>query len=157
MIRGEVFVRYRYNELSLRQVAEGYSSNSTNLIIACIDKAVVRNFFRDWKWINIGLVVSEALYKLPKEQRKKMVVDIVRNAIEKVHEDNIVLENIDILFFPEYSLDVVKTLQMVGKNKRLLVIWDGHCKNGVLTYSKPDYPDFHKYKIKDYGVYCITK
>lgn len=44
MIRGEVFVRYRYNELSLRQVAEGYSSNSTNLIIACIDKVVVRNF-----------------------------------------------------------------------------------------------------------------
>lgn len=150
-------MRYRYNELNLRQVAEGYTKNIGNLIVACVDKAIVKNFFGDWKCINIGLVVSEALYKLSKDQRKKMVADIVRNIIEKVPAKDIVLENIDVLFSPEYSLDVIKTLQMAGKNKRLLVIWDGHYENGMLTYSKPDYPDFHVYKLSDYGVYCITK
>lgn len=150
-------MRYRDNELTLRQVAYGYTKNTGNLIISCIDKAIVKSFFGDWKWINIGLTVSEALYKLPKEQRKKMVADIVRYVVEKVPAKNVVLENVDVLFSPEYSLDVIKTLQIAGKNKKLLVIWDGYCENGVLTYSKPGYPDFHMYKLKDYGVFCITE
>ena len=65
----------------------------------------------------MDLSCLEALYKLPKEQRKKMVVDIVRNAIEKVHEDNIVLENIDILFFQNIRLMLSRLCRWLERTK----------------------------------------
>lgn len=148
---------YGDNELSLRQVAQGYTSNAGNIMVACVDKEQVKAFFSNWKWINLGLVVSEQLCRLPKEQRKRMVADVVINAIKKTPSRNIVVENIDLLFSPEYSLDVIRTLQLAGKNKRLLVIWAGDYQDGVLTYAQPDCPDFHRYEIKNYGVCCITR
>ncbi|MCM8899932.1 BREX-3 system P-loop-containing protein BrxF [Caldicoprobacter algeriensis] len=150
-------MEYVNDQLSLKQVAQGYTSNAGNVMIACVDKELVKSFFSNWKWINLGLVVSEQLCRLPKEQRKKMVADIVINTVKKEPSKSIVLENIDVLFSPEYSLDVIRTLQLAGKNKRLLVIWAGEYEDGMLTYAKPDCPDFHRYEIRNYGVSCITK
>ena len=146
-----------YGDLVLKEVAKDYSTNSYKLIIACVDRNLVKLFFSDWEWINLGLVVSEQLHKLPVEARSHSIVDIVRNELSNISCDNIVVENIDLLFSPEYSLDVLKLFTLLGKTKRLIVIWDGTFKDGLVTYSEPGSKDYHKYEIKNFNAYCITK
>ncbi|NSW90669.1 MAG: BREX-3 system P-loop-containing protein BrxF [Firmicutes bacterium] len=143
--------------LMLKEIAEGYSVKSQKVIIACVDRDILKYFFSNWEWLNLGLIVSEHLLKLPKEARKEEIVDIVRKIIEVTDSENVVIENIDVLFSPEYSLDVIKLFTLAGKNKRLIILWEGTFKNGILTYAEPGYDDYHSYEIKNYDAYCITK
>ncbi len=143
--------------LKLEQVAKGYSSDRGSLIIACVDKDIMKALFSGWQWINLGLVVSERLLSLDKDSRKQAVSDIVKGIIDKTQSDRIVIENIDLLFSPEYSLDVIKLFTMSGKTKNLIILWEGTFKDGVVTYAEPGYEDYHRYEIKNYDAYCITK
>lgn len=143
--------------LILKEVAEGYTVNSYKVIIACVDRNMLKLFFADWEWLNLGLLVSEQLCSMPEESRKQNIVDVVKKVINGTASDNVVVENIDLLFSPEYSLDVIKLFTLAGKNKRLIVLWEGTFKDGMITYAEPDCEDYHKYEIKNYDVYCITK
>jgi hypothetical protein len=143
--------------LKLEQVSKGYSSSGGNIIIACVDKDMMKTFFSGWEWLNLGLIVSEQLCSLDKGSRKQAVVDIVKKAIDHVQSDRVVIENIDLLFSPEYSLDVIKLFAQVGKAKNLIILWEGAFKDGVITYAQPGCRDYHRYEIKNYDAYCITK
>lgn len=142
--------------VKLEQVAKGYSSDRGSIIIACVHKGIMKTLFSGWEWLNLGLIASEQLCSLDKGTRKQAVVDIVKKAIDHVHSDRVVIENIDLLFSPEYSLDVIKLLVMAGKAKNLIILWEGTFKDGVITYAEPGCGDYHRYEIKNYDAYCIT-
>ena len=143
--------------LMLKEIAEGYTVDSNKVIIACVDKNIVKAFFSQWEWVNLGLALSERLITIPKESRKQSIVEIVKKQVDDTALENVVIENIDLLFSPEYSLDVIKLFTLIGKTKRLVVIWEGAFKDGVVTYAEPDSQDYHRYEIKNYDAYCITK
>jgi hypothetical protein len=140
----------------LEQVAKGYSTDSGNVIIACVDKHVMKMLFSGWEWLNLGLLVSQRLINLDKSIRKQAIVDIVKEVIQNTQSDRVVVDNIDILFSPEYSLDVIKLFIMAGNNKNLVILWEGTFKDGMITYSEPGYSDYHIYEVNNYNVYCIT-
>ncbi len=143
--------------LMLKEIAAGYATNGHKIIIACIDRNTLKTFFADWEWLNLGLRVSEQLCSLPKELRKESIADIVSKVVNDTAADNVIIENIDLLFAPEYSLDVLKLLTLAGKNKRLVVLWEGSFKDGVVTYAEPGCEDYHRYEIKNYDACCIAK
>ena len=147
--------------LTLSEIAEeytaGYAANGKKIIIACVERDVLKCFFSDWEWLNLGLIVSERLLKMPKEARKQGIADIARKAIEGAVSGNVVIENIDLLFSPEYALDVIKLFTLAGKNKCLVILWEGTYRDGILTYAEPGCEDYHCYEIKNYDVYCVTE
>jgi hypothetical protein len=143
--------------LLLRELAENYTLSKQKLVIACVERNMLKTLFSDWEWLNIGLVVSEKLLKFPKNLRKQNIVEIVKELIDNTQSERIVVENIDILFSPEYSLDVIKLFVLAGRSKTLVVNWCGKIEDGFITYSEPIYEDYHRYEIKNYDVYCITK
>ena len=143
--------------LKLEHIAKGYSADRGRVIIACADKDFMKVLFSDWEWLNLGLVVSKRLLSLDKDTRKQAVADMVKEAIRNTRSGRVVVDNIDLLFSPEYSLDVIKLFIMAANNKNLIILWEGTFKDGMVTYSEPGFGDYHIYEIDNYNAYCITK
>jgi len=143
--------------LKLEHIAKGYSADRGRVIIACADKDFMKVLFSDWEWLNLGLVVSKRLLSLDKDLRKQAVADMVKEAIRNTRSGRVVVDNIDLLFSPEYSLDVIKLFIMAANNKNLIILWEGTFKDGMVTYSEPGFGDYHIYEIDNYNAYCITK
>lgn len=100
-------------------------------------------------FVNIGLMLGERIYKA-KEEGAPVKISNELDAILGEELNDITLTNTDILFSPEYELDVIKLLLLVGRNQRLYVEWPGEIAGEKLTYSEPGRFDFKEYNIKDY-------
>ncbi len=143
--------------LKLELIAKGYKTDRGSVVIACADKDFMKVLFSDWEWFNLGLIVSQRLLSLDKDMRKHAVADMVKEVIRNTRSDRVVVDNIDLLFSPEYSLDVIKLFIMAADNKNLVILWEGTFKDGIITYSEPGFKDYHVYEINNYNAYCITR
>jgi len=63
---------------------------------------------------------------------------------------NLLLKNTDVLFNPDYGVDVIRLLLHIGRNRKLFVIWPGEVTSTRLTYSEPNRFDYGEYNINDY-------
>jgi hypothetical protein len=99
--------------------------------------------------VNIGLILSERMYRSKVDGSRVSIVNELDAILEEKQRD-IALANIDILFTPEYELDVIKLLLQVGRNQRLYIQWPGNVNGEKLTYSEPGKFDFKEYNVKDY-------
>lgn len=100
-------------------------------------------------FLNIGLMLGEKMFNakavgLPANISNEL------DAILGEEQSDFTLGNTDILFSPEYELDVIKLLLQVGRNQRLYMQWPGEITEEKLTYSEPGRFDFKEYNIKDY-------
>ena len=66
-----------------------------------------------------------------------------------------IIKDIDVLFNPEYKVDVLKILTEARKRKRYSVIWPGRCENGKLIYGEEGYLDYRTYDIENYDITCV--
>jgi len=99
--------------------------------------------------VNIGLMLGERMYKAKADGSPVNIASELDSILGDKHCD-ITLANTDILFSPEYELDVIKLLLQVGRNQRFYMQWPGEIIGEKLTYSEPGRFDFKEYNIKDY-------
>jgi hypothetical protein len=99
--------------------------------------------------VNVGLQLSERMYKAKTEGSPVSITSELDDILGEEHRD-IPLTNIDILFAPEYGLDVIKLLLQLGRNQRFYLPWPGELVGERLTYSEPSRFDFKEYSVKDY-------
>lgn len=100
-------------------------------------------------FVNIGLMLGERLYKAKADGSPVNIANELDATRGEEHHD-ITLANTDILFSPEYELDVIKPLLQLGRNQRFYMQWPGEITGEKLTYSEPGRFDFKEYNIKDY-------
>jgi len=99
--------------------------------------------------VNIGLMLGERLYKAKADGSPVKIANEL-DAILGEERRDMTLVNTDILFSPEYELDVIKLLLQLGRNQRFYMQWPGEITGEKLTYSEPGRFDFKEYNIKDY-------
>ena len=99
--------------------------------------------------LNIGLLLGERMYKAKADSSSVSIVNELDAILGEEYRD-ITLENTDILFSPEYGLDVIKLLLQLGRNQRFYLTWPGVIAGEKLTYSEPGKFDYREYNIKDY-------
>ena len=100
-------------------------------------------------FINIGLMLGERMFNAKAEGLPANISNEL-DAILEEEKSDITLVNTDILFSPEYELDVIKLLLQVGRNQRLYMQWPGEIAGEKLIYSESGRFDFKEYNIKDY-------
>ena len=100
-------------------------------------------------FVNVGLMLGERMYKAKADGSPVKIANEL-DAILGEERRDMTLVNTDILFSPEYELDVIKLLLQVGRNQRLYMQWPGEINGEKLTYSEPGRFDFKEYNIKDY-------
>ena len=67
-----------------------------------------------------------------------------------------VIKDIDVMFSPDYKIDVLRILITANKQKPINVIWPGRYADGKLYYSEENLPDYKVFEVSDYDIYCVV-
>lgn len=103
---------------------------------------------------SVSKPLAEALLAC-KPNRRSMKLEQIFNNILDTLPDGAVIKDIDVLFNPDYKVDVLKILIESRKRKRYSVIWPGRCEDGKLIYSEEGFPDYKTYNIENYDITCV--
>lgn len=87
-----------------------------------------------------------------KPNRRSMKLEQIFNTVLDQYPDGVTIKDIDVMFNPEYKVDVLKILIAARKRKRYSVIWPGRLEDEKLVYGEEGYPDYKVYKIEDYDI-----
>lgn len=118
-------------------------------IIYCYpDKAMVDSAF------SMNCVLAEKLSAL-KPKRRTMRLAMCFEGILKMLPDNTVIKDFDVMFNPDYKVDVLKIMVDACKRKPFSIIWPGKCEGGRLFYAEEGYPDFKTFSVEEYDVTCV--
>jgi len=78
------------------------------------------------------------------------------NEVLRELPDGVIIRDFDVMFNPDYQVDVLKILTDARRHKEYSAIWPGEKKDGKLIYSEEGYPDYKTYEIENYDVTCIV-
>ena len=84
-----------------------------------------------------------------------MKLEQIFNTVLDRYPDGVAIKDIDVMFNPDYKVDVLKILIAARKRKRYSVIWPGRLEDGKLIYGEEGYPDYKVYEIADYDITCV--
>ena len=65
---------------------------------------------------------------------------------------NSTIKDFDVLFNPDYQIDVLQLLIAACKKREFSIIWSGTYSNGKLMYAEPGYADFKTYLLNNDGM-----
>ena len=104
--------------------------------------------------VSLNVQLAEKLSKI-KPQMRTMRIENCFNQILAVLPENTILKDYDVLFCPDYRIDVMKVLISACKKKPFQIIWPGKYEDGVLYYAEEGYKDFKTYSIEEYDITCV--
>ena len=90
-----------------------------------------------------------------KPNRRSMKLEQIFNKVLDRYPDGVTIKDIDVMFNPEYQVDVLKILIEARKRKKCSVIWPGRFEDGKLIYAEEGYPDYKVYEIASYDITCV--
>ncbi|MGD9567041.1 MAG: BREX-3 system P-loop-containing protein BrxF [Sedimentibacter sp.] len=140
---------------SLYEIDKLIDTYNDYLIISLVHIDTIKNKFNDYKILELSELLSSELIKIEQGRRSMGVENIMRNIFSSVNGNNIIVNNIDILFNPSYKLDIIKLFVQLSRNRTVLVQWPGRLDSNALIYSEPQYEDYKRYSINDYNIICL--
>ena len=87
-----------------------------------------------------------------KPNRRSMKLEQIFNKVLDKYPDGVTVKDIDVMFNPEYQVDVLKILIEARKRKKYSVIWPGRFEDGKLIYAEEGYSDYKVYEIANYDI-----
>lgn len=107
-----------------------------------------------YKEISLNQELSSLLMELPAKQRASAVMRKSKDIIEQ-RRSPVLIRDFEMLFDPEYQLDVLKMFCKLARLFRIAVIWCGTLHDNILEFAEPEYPDYQSYHTDQYEIYCI--
>ena len=103
---------------------------------------------------SVSKPLAEALLACKPNRRSMKLEQIFNNVLDTL-PDGVVIKDIEVMFNPDYKVDVLKILMASRKRKRYSVIWPGRCEEGKLIYGEEGFPDYKTYDIENYDITCV--
>ena len=69
--------------------------------------------------------------------------------------EGVVIKDFDVMFNPEYEVDILRIMIAQYKIKPFDLIWPGKYQEGKLIYAEEGYSDYKVYEIDKYDVTCV--
>lgn len=104
---------------------------------------------------SVNKPLAERLLKL-KPTRRTMQLEKCFNEVISTLPSGAVIKDIDVMFNPDYKVDVMRILIAANKQKPISAIWPGRYADGKLYYSEESLPDYKIFEISDYDIYCVV-
>lgn len=130
----------RYHQLVLTIIH--YDSELTDFLAELSKK-------RQYHYININLILSQALLNYSRRERISKVIPVLDELVSEKKGEAILLDNIEILFEPSIKQDPLRCLEQLSRNQTIVANWRGVYSNGTLTYSEPGHPEYKFYSDVD--------
>jgi len=141
--------------MSIKETKNAFvNSNIDNLLVLCGEHNY-SSAFSDFEEINIGESLAKELLEYSLDQRKKYVESSIEKIIAKKKSSKLLIKNIELIFNPNYKIDILKLFLNIERNKKIAIIWPGYKKDDELIYSETSYEDYIKYKISNYNIKTV--
>lgn len=105
--------------------------------------------------VSINKLLAEKLIKIKPSRRTFQLEKCFHDVIASLPDDTII-KNFDVMFNPQYKVDVLKILISANKQKPIRVLWPGQYSDGKLIYSNELLPDYRVYEISEYDILCVV-
>lgn len=139
---GKQISKYKYQK-------HGSGGLMKPIIFCCPDEELEKNA------IALNVSIAEKLITTKPSRRSFKLPSIIDTIIADLPEDSII-KDFDVLFNPDYQIDVLQLLIAACKKKEFAILWPGRYSDGKLMYAETDYSDFKIYDLDKYDVTCIV-
>lgn len=102
-----------------------------------------------WPFINLGIALAEVLQGVAVRRRPRVVDRALKELVDEVDGDTVLLDNIELLFLSQLHLDPLRALQGLARNKTVVAAWPGQHDDGVLTYANATHSERRRYPDPD--------
>ena len=104
--------------------------------------------------VSVNVLLSKYLSYVKPARRSMRLESCFNPVIDALPEDSIIKE-FDVLFHPDYQVDILRMMVNACKRKPFRIIWPGRYSEGKLLYAEYGYRDYKEYIIQDYDITCI--
>jgi len=105
--------------------------------------------------LSLNILLAEKLALIQPQNRPMQIMDETK-AILYSNTKPLLLDRYEMLFAPDYQLNVLKIFMDLARFRPLFVTWPGKLNNNALIYAEPGDPEYRNYRIADYDVIVIA-
>ncbi len=140
---------------NIKDIERIWNLNNHYPVITALETEKIADKFKGFGYLSLGEMLSSALLKYEGKDRKNHVIKELDEIFHDINSEKLIVDNIDILFNPEYSIDILGYFVQLARNRKLIIIWPGEYALEGLTYASPEHEDYKRYLVKDYNVICL--
>jgi hypothetical protein len=107
------------------------------------------------KAIAMNVDIAKKLIDVEITQRSFKISDVIDSVIAELPENSTIKE-FDVLFNPDYQINVLKLFIAACRKKEFAILWPGTFSEGKLMYARAGYSDFKIYDLDEYDVTCVV-
>ena len=104
--------------------------------------------------VSLNVAMAEKLTAVKPNRRTMRLEQCFRQVLDNF-PDNPVIRDFDVLFNPDYEVDILQIMASVGKNRSFQVVWPGRYEDGRLIYAEEVYRDYKVFDLDKYDVTCV--
>jgi len=123
-------------------------------IIFCTNKTKISKYVNQYTRLSLNKTLSKRLLSYKQDKRKLFILDELNNIVKK-QDGSLFIQDFEILFDPNFQIDVLKTFILLNRYRKIAVLWPGIYKNKKLIFAEPGYKDYKVYNIDHYDINCI--
>ena len=105
--------------------------------------------------IALNVRVAEILVKVKPQRRSFKIPSIIDTIIAGLPPKS-TIKDFDVLFNPEYQIDVLQLLIIACRKNEFSILWPGTYSDGKLIYAETGYADFKIFNLEKYDVTYIV-
>jgi hypothetical protein len=102
--------------------------------------------------VNVNLELSRRMLDLTERQRALFAPQLLREILDGLQNDAVLLDNIEVLFDVSLKQDPLRLLQGLSRNKTVVVAWNGSIDRGHIVCGAPQHPEYRQYPLHDFLV-----
>ena len=128
-----------------------------NQYVASYDKLAIfieRKLYDYSEAISFNKPFSEELIHVPFEKRS-LQVEKCLSCVLGQYEPYTIFRDFDVLFNPDYKIDVLSVLVNAYKINKYSLVWSGKFLDGKLIYSEEGYKDYKVFSVSQYDIICV--
>lgn len=103
---------------------------------------------------SLNKLLAEKLMMVKPNRRTMRLEQCFQQVLDGL-QDNPVIQDFDVLFNPDYEVDILRIMTSVGKSKPFQIVWPGRYEDGRLIYAEEGYRDYKVYDLDKYDVTCV--
>ena len=105
--------------------------------------------------VSLNVPLAKKLVAIDPKRRTLRMERCVQQVLGGLSADAII-KDFDVLFNPEYEVDILRILIAQYRIKPFDVIWPGRYENGKLIYAEEGYRDYKVFEINKYDITCVV-
>lgn len=103
----------------------------------------------DWEVVPIGKDLSSYLISQEVTDYPRTIQKWLNGHLREKAPGLVICIDIDILFYPAFNLDPLTLFRQISRHTKLVVLWPGEHKDGVLSYALPEHQHYRFWKNLD--------